>query len=298
MEIGEDINMSTASTPLVTRYDLHSHTTASDGELTPAALIERAIEKGVNILAITDHDTCEGVLEARRYLTENERPIELVNGVEISTLWENIEIHIVGLNFSPSHPAMVELLEEQSERRFERGIEMGRRLQKAGINDAWENAQRISGGGQVTRAHFAQYIVQIGKEKTINNVFKRYLSKGKTGYVPAKWCTIQASIDAIHAAGGVAVLAHPAKYQLSNKWLKRLVAHFKQCEGDAMEVSHCQQPPNEKQYLAELANNANLHTSVGSDFHRPCSWIELGRNLWLPNDDNAVWTLWNAVKSS
>lgn len=297
MEIGEDITMSSVTAPLLTRYDLHSHTTASDGDLTPAELIERAIEKGVNILAITDHDTCDGLIQARRYLTENERPIELINGVEISTLWENIEIHIVGLNFSTEHPAMVALLAEQSARREERGIEIGRRLQKAGIDDAWENAQSLSGGGQVTRAHFAQYIVKIGKEKTINNVFKRYLSKSKTGYVPAKWCSIEASIEAIHAAGGIAVLAHPAKYQLSNKWLKRLIAYFKQHGGDAMEVSHCQQPPNEKQYLAELAQMAELRTSVGSDFHRPCSWIELGRNLWLPNDEQAVWTLWSDVKN-
>lgn len=295
METGEDITMSLVSTSLLTRYDLHSHTKASDGDLTPEELIERAIEKGINVLAITDHDTCDGLLQARRYLIENERPIELINGVEISTLWENIEIHIVGLNFSSSHPAMVQLLQKQSERRLERGIEMGRRLQKAGIEEAWENAQNLSGGGQVTRAHFAQYIVKIGKEKTINNVFKRYLSKGKIGYVPATWCSIQESIDAIHAAGGVAVLAHPAKYQLSNKWLKRLVAYFKQCGGDAMEVSHCQQPPNEKQYLAELAGNTDLRTSMGSDFHRPCSWIELGRNLWLPNDEQAVWTLWSDV---
>lgn len=295
MEIGEDITMSLVSTSLLTRYDFHSHTKASDGDLTPEELIERAIEKGINVLAITDHDTCDGLLQARRYLIENERPIELINGVEISTLWENIEIHIVGLNFSSSHPAMVQLLQKQSERRLERGIEMGRRLQKAGIEEAWENAQNLSGGGQVTRAHFAQYIVKIGKEKTINNVFKRYLSKGKIGYVPATWCSIQESIDAIHAAGGVAVLAHPAKYQLSNKWLKRLVAYFKQCGGDAMEVSHCQQPPNEKQYLAELAGNTDLRTSMGADFHRPCSWIELGRNLWLPNDEQAVWTLWSDV---
>ncbi|HHR5899323.1 TPA: RNase RNM [Providencia alcalifaciens] len=290
--------MSQDSTPIVTRYDLHSHTNASDGDLTPAELVERAIVMGVNVLSITDHDTCDGVIAARAYLVENPRPLTLVNGVEISTLWENIEIHIVGLNFSPSEPAMATLLEQQSQRRLERGIEMGRRLQKAGIDDAWENAQALSGGGQVTRAHFAQYIVKTGKEKTINNVFKRYLAKGKTGYVPAQWCSIQEAVDAIHRAGGVAVLAHPSKYQLSNKWLRRLIDHFKACQGDAMEISHCQQPANEKQFLGELAQGAELKTSVGSDFHRPCSWIELGRNLWLPNDNHAVWTLWDQIKTA
>lgn len=289
--------MSQVSTPLLTRYDLHSHTIASDGNLTPAELVERAIEMGVNILSITDHDTCDGLIQARDYILENQRPLELINGVEISTLWENIEIHIVGLNFSVSANSMKNLLSEQSARRLERGQEIGRRLQKAGIDDAWEHAVKLSGGGQVTRAHFAQHLVQIGKEKNINKVFKRYLSKGKTGYAPAQWCSIQDSIEAIHAAGGIAVLAHPSKYQLSNKWLKRVITHFKECQGDAMEVSHCQQPPHEKQFLAELARTADLRTSVGSDFHRPCSWIELGRNLWLPDDAQAVWTLWNEVKT-
>lgn len=120
----------------------------------------------------------------------------------------------------------------------------------------------------------------------------------KTGYVPKKWCSIDDAVKAIHDARGVAVLAHPSKYQLSNKWLKRLVAYFKECEGDAMEVSHCQQLANEKQYLSRLAQLADLKTSVGSDFHRPCSWIELGRNLWLPDDDHALWTLWDEVKTS
>lgn len=288
--------MSHVSTPLLTRYDLHSHTNASDGDLTPAELVERAIEKGINILSITDHDTCEGLIKARNYVAEKKHPLTLINGVEISTLWENIEIHIVGLNFSTSNDSMVQLLREQSQRRLERGIEIGRRLQKVGIEDAWECAFALSGGGQVTRAHFAQYIVKSGKEKNISHVFKRYLSKGKPGYVPAQWCSIQEAVNAIHAAGGVAVLAHPSKYQLSAKWLKRVIAHFKECAGDAMEVSHCQQQPQEKQYLAELAKSLDLKTSVGSDFHRPCSWIELGRNLWLPDDTQAVWTLWNKIE--
>lgn len=288
--------MSQFSSPLMTRYDLHCHTNASDGELSPAEVIDRAIQMGVHVLSITDHDTCDGVIEAQEYIEQNQLPLTLINGVEISTLWENIEIHIVGLNFSPSATPMVQLLKQQSELRLDRGIEIGRRLDKAGIPEAWENASKISAGGQVTRAHFAQYLVKIGKEKHISNVFKRYLAKGKTGYVPAKWCSIDEAVAAIHGAGGVAVLAHPSKYQLSNKWLKRLIAYFKDCQGDAMEVSHCQQPANEKQFLAELARSVSLKTSVGSDFHRPCSWIELGRNLWLPDDDEAVWTLWSHTR--
>lgn len=157
--------MSQDSTPIMTRYDLHSHTNASDGELPPAELVERAIAMGVNILSITDHDTCDGLIAAKAYLTDNPRPLTLVNGVEISTLWENIEIHIVGLNFSPSHPAMETLLTQQSQRRLERGIEIGRRLQKAGIEDAWENAQAMSGGGQLLAPILRSILSKLAKRK-------------------------------------------------------------------------------------------------------------------------------------
>ncbi|WJW80609.1 PHP domain-containing protein [Moellerella wisconsensis] len=285
--------MSQQLTELLVRYDLHSHTTASDGELTPEELVERAAEMGINFLAITDHDTCAALPIAQQHIVDKQLPMGLITGVEISTLWENMEIHVVGLNFDLNSPAICQLLELQSTRRYQRGEEIGQRLAKSGIENCWENAQRLAQGGQVTRAHFAKYLIEIGKEKTINKVFKRYLAKGKTGYVPPTWCSIEEAIAAIHQAGGVAVLAHPSKYQLSTKWLKRLVDYFKQQGGDAMEVSHCQQTHQEKQFLSQLAEFHQLKCSLGSDFHRPCGWIELGRNLWLPNDNNAVWQLWD-----
>ena len=286
--------MSTQLTELLVRYDLHSHTIASDGELTPEALVERAVSMGVNVLSITDHDTCAGLAPAQQYIDALQLPLKLISGVEISTLWENIEIHVAGLNFDPNAQCMVDLLARQSALRRARAEEIGHRLAKSGIPDAWENAQKLALGGQVTRAHFAQYLVAIGKERDIARVFKRYLVKGKTGYVPPMWCSIEESIKVIQQAGGVAVLAHPSKYRLSTKWLKRLVHYFKLQDGDAMEVSHCQQIPSEKQLLSQLAAESELRCSVGSDFHRPCSWIELGRNLWLPDDTNAVWKLWQA----
>ncbi|MBG2874375.1 PHP domain-containing protein [Proteus alimentorum] len=273
-------------------YDLHSHTTASDGELSPEELVERAIERQINVLAITDHDTTAAITPANDYIAEKNLPLTLISGVEISTLWENIEIHIVGLNIDINHNAMKTLLSSQSQCRETRAIMIGERLEKAGIANAFEGAKALAQGGQVTRGHFARFLVNEGHVASVNKVFKRYLAKGKTGYVPPQWCSIGDAVTAIHEAGGVAVLAHPGRYGLSSKWLKRLTLYFKQLGGDAIEVAQCQQPPQEREQHAALAQLYGLKASLGSDFHRPCSWIELGRNLWLPSGVEPVWSLW------
>lgn len=273
-------------------YDLHSHTTASDGHLSPQALVTRAVEMRVNVLAITDHDSTEGLERASQAIAEQALPLQLINGVEISTQWENLEIHIVGLRIDPQHPAMQTLLAAQATRRIERAQEMGVRLAKARIEGAWEGALRLAAGGAVTRAHFARYLVEVGAADNIAQVFKKYLAKGKTGYVPPQWCTIKEAIDAIHQSGGQAVVAHPGRYDLSTKWLKRLLAFFAEQGGDAMEVAQCQQAPQERTQLASLARDYNLLASQGSDFHQPCSWIELGRKLWLPGGVEPVWQSW------
>ncbi|HCR2992112.1 RNase RNM [Serratia marcescens] len=275
-----------------TLYDLHSHTTASDGYLTPTQLVLRAVEMRVGVLAITDHDTTAGLAEAAAAIAEQALPLRLVNGVEISTLWENHEIHIVGLGVDVAHPALVARLAEQTERRHRRAQEIGARLGKARIPDAYAGAQRLAGAGAVTRGHFARYLVEIGVADNMAQVFKKYLAKGKTGYVPPQWCTIEQAIDAIHQSGGQAVIAHPGRYDLTAKWLKRLLAHFAEHGGDAMEVAQCQQAPHERAQLAKYAQDYHLLASQGSDFHQPCSWIELGRKLWLPGGVEPVWRDW------
>lgn len=270
-------------------YDLHSHTRASDGLLTPAALVQRAVEMRVGVLAITDHDSVAGVKEAQQTAIDNDLPIKVLAGAEISTLWENHEIHIVGLNIDIRHPAMVAFLAGQHACRQARAEEIGERLTKAHIPDALAGATRLADGGIITRGHFARFLIEQGKAENIAQVFKNYLARGKTGYVPPQWCTIKQAIDAIHHSGGCAVLAHPGRYGLSAKWLKRLVAHFREAGGDAMEVAQCQQPPNERTTLAHYARDNELAASQGSDFHQPCPWIELGRKLWLPAAVEPVW---------
>ncbi len=259
-----------------TLYNLHSHTTASDGYLTPTQLVQRAVEMRVGVLAITDHDTTNGLAEAAAAIADLALPLQLVNGVEISTLWENHEIHIVGLGLDIAHPALLQLLIEQTERRNLRAQEIGVRLAKARIPDAYAGAQQLAGDGAVTRGHFARFLVQQGMAANMAQVFKKYLAKGKIGYVPPQWCTIEQAIDVIHQSGGQAVMAHPGRYDLTAKWLKRLLAYFAEHGGDAMEVAQCQQAPMSVRCWLNMRRTINywrLRVRIFISPVRGLSWV-------------------------
>lgn len=277
-------------------FDLHSHTTASDGRLTPQELVRRAVDMRVDILAITDHDTVAGLHEAHTAIEQEALPITLINGIEISTVWQNFDIHIVGLNIDPQNPTLVTFIEQQVERRLERAKEIGARLEKNRMPGAFEGAAKLAGDASITRAHFARWIVEQGYAKTMQAVFKKFLTRGNPGYVPPNWCTIADAIDVIHAAGGKAVIAHPGRYNMTAKWLKRLIQHFIEVGGDGMEVSQPQQSPQERRTLGDYAIQFNLLASQGSDFHYQSPWTELGRNLWLPKDVPAIWHDWEVEK--
>ncbi|BCS48596.1 phosphatase [Aeromonas jandaei] len=271
------------------RFDLHCHTTASDGVLSPAELVRRAAEKEVEVLAITDHDTLAGLDEARSTIAAEQLPLRLVNGVEISTGWEHHEIHIVALGVDEKNPQLIDFLTGQQARREERAQEIGRRLEKCLIPGTYEEAKQLAGDAAVTRAHFARVLVARGVADNMQKVFKKYLSRGNKGYAPAQWPEMGEAISAIHAAGGLAVLAHPSRYDLTAKWIKRLLVAFKAAGGDAMEVSLPQQSPQERANLGQWANEYGLAISVGSDFHFPSNWTELGRHLWLPKEGTPLW---------
>ncbi|MBM0490795.1 PHP domain-containing protein [Aeromonas jandaei] len=271
------------------RFDLHCHTTASDGVLSPAELVRRAAEKEVEVLAITDHDTLAGLDEARSTIAAEQLPLRLVSGVEISTGWEHHEIHIVALGVDEKNPQLTDFLAGQQARREERAQEIGRRLEKCLIPGTYEEAKQLAGDAAVTRAHFARVLVARGVADNMQKVFKKYLSRGNKGYAPAQWPEMGEAITAIHAAGGLAVLAHPSRYDLTAKWIKRLLVAFKAAGGDAMEVSLPQQSPQERANLGQWANEYGLAISVGSDFHFPSNWTELGRHLWLPKEGTPLW---------
>ena len=262
------------------KYDLHCHSTASDGILTPTEVVLRAHEKGVNVLALTDHDTVAGVAEARQQ-AESLR-MRLINGVEISTLWENRSIHIVALGFDISHEKMTALLAEQAKLREIRAQEIGAKLEKIGVENAYAEAKKLAGNGEVTRAHYARHLVQIGKVSNDGQAFKRYLGQGKSAYVKPQWVDIPTTIDIIHQAGGVAVFAHPLRYTMTMKWVRKLTESFKAWGGDAIEISGCGQSRDQYQLLVKLAEEHQLAGSMGSDFHFPCAWVELGKLAPLP----------------
>ncbi|MDA9558099.1 PHP domain-containing protein, partial [Vibrio sp.] len=243
-------------------------------------------------LAITDHDTVASLAEAERYIKEKELGIRLIKGIEISTVWQNKDIHVVGLNIDPSSEALQALIKEQQSYRKERAQLIASRLSKATREGVFEEVQAIAGEAPITRAHFAKWLVDNGYAKTMQQVFKKYLTRNNPGYVPPNWCSISDAVDAIHKAGGVAVLAHPARYQLTTKWLKRLLAAFAEAGGDAMEVAQPQQSQQERRNLADYAIHYKLLASQGSDFHYPSPWMELGRNLWLPSGVTPVWADW------
>jgi 3',5'-nucleoside bisphosphate phosphatase len=272
--------------------DLHSHTTASDGILTPSELIKRAADNQISMLAITDHDTIKGLPEAKATIERDNLPVKLIYGVEVSTIWKNNEIHIVGLNVDIDNPQLLELLLTQEQGRIDRAISISEKLAKVSINDAYQQAQQFSKGDIVSRAHFARFLVANGYVKDVKRAFKKYLGKGGYAYVPAKCCSIADAINAIHNAGGQAVLAHPSRYDLTLTKLKLLISEFKSCGGDAMEVSQSRQTQDDLQRLAKLANEFDLLASQGSDFHDLVNYLDLGKTTPLPGSVTPIWHDW------
>lgn len=275
------------------KIDLHCHTTASDGRLSPSQIVDRAIEFDIGVLAITDHDTVDGFVMAAEYVRNNQIDIKLVSGIEISTLWQNKDIHVVGLNVDEKSPELVALIESQKQRRVDRAEQIAHRLAKFTKVSVLEEVSLIAAGAPITRSHFAKWLVDNGYAKTMQQVFKKYLTRNNPGYVPPNWCSISDAVTAIHAAGGTAVLAHPGRYQLTAKWIKRLISAFVEAGGNGMEVALPQQAQQERRNLADYAIQYNLLASQGSDFHYPSPWTELGRNLWLPSGVEPIWKDWD-----
>jgi len=277
--------------------DLHSHTKASDGQLTAKELVERAANRQVDMLAITDHDTVDGLALARQTIIEQNLKLTLIDGIEITTNWLNHEIHLVGVNINPQHSALTELIAAQKAKRESRAMEMGVRLEKAKIPGVYEAVKRMAGDGAITRAHFARHLVEIGAAPTFQKVFDKYLSRGNIAYVPHNWVELNEAIAVIHQAGGQAILAHPNHYDLSNKWMRRLFTEFKQFNGDAMEVAMGQQSPQMRLQLAMWSKEYDLLASQGSDFHFVGRWRDLGKSLHLPEMAKPIWSDWPSYQA-
>ncbi|MEW9798344.1 PHP domain-containing protein [Alteromonas sp. CYL-A6] len=280
------------------KIDLHSHTRYSDGHLSPRELVLRAHSMQVDVLAITDHDTVAGLDEAHTTQAEQSRPMTLIDGVELSTRWHAFDIHIVGLNVNRQCPGFNEVLRKQAETRHERAVKIGEKLAKCGFEGVEKYAFGYAAGGQVTRAHYARALVDHYGVGSMANAFGQYLGKGKRAEVKAKWISIAEAVEAIHAAGGQAVLAHPAHYDMTTKWLRRLVAEFAAVGGDAMEAACPGMNPEKQKLVNALVIEHDLLASAGSDFHFPSRWTELGRRLTLDSALTPVWHDWDCVTAT
>ena len=270
--------------PLI--FDLHSHTTFSDGVLAPSELISRAIEEGVDVLAITDHDT----LDAYEEIPLIHDSLKLVPGIELSTQWGSAGIHVLGLNIDLESDAIKTAARIQSDTRLERAMRISNNLEKKGIKDAFSGARRLSPGGYIGRPHFAQHLINIGKADSMNTAFRKYMGDGKAGDVKNHWAELPQIIRWIRDANGIAVLAHPLKYKLTRTRLKRLLDAFIEAGGQGMEVVSGQQLPYQTREMAELCEQKNLLASCGSDFHMPGKrWAELGLIAPLPRNVIPVW---------
>ena len=268
-------------------FDLHSHTTFSDGGLSPADLIQRAVEYKVDTLAITDHDT----VSAHHVLPDEIDGITIIPGIEYSTRWLSQGIHILGLNIDVKSQATSAGVAFQSGARAQRAQRIGEALEKKGIPNAFAQAQQLAGDGVVCRPHFARYLVDSGVVESTQEAFKKYLGDGKAGNVKQHWAEMSQIIEWIREAGGIAVLAHPLKYKLSGMKLKRLLDDFIGAGGEGLEVISGKQLAHYTTGLANICQQKGLLASCGSDFHAPgLSWAELGSFATLPSKLEPVWS--------
>ena len=278
--------------------DLHCHSKMSDGTLSPTDLVKRAAAQGVNILALTDHDDMGGLEEART--AAQVEGITLINGVEISVTWNKHTIHIVGLNVDPGHPVIQEGVASIRIGRTERAKRIAEALEARGIPGSLEGAYAFAENKRIIgRAHFARFLVEQGYVKNVKTVFKKYLVKGKPGYVSHQWTTLENAVSWIQASGGKAVMAHPGRYHVGEAVMQALLSEFKEVGGAGIEVVTGSHTPDQYPRFAAYAAHYGFLASRGSDFHGPGeSYIELGRLPELPSNCTPVWHDWPEAQAN
>jgi len=272
-------------------YDLHTHTTASDGELSPAALIIKAKASGVDVLAITDHDTTEAIAEAIDEAYKQN--IRLLPGIELSVSWMGKNFHIVGLGIDPDNRKLQTSLKETEALREQRAIKIGKKLEKIGVTNAYNEAKELVGTHTLTRSHFARVLINQGFAKDSREVFKKYLVNNKPGFVKTNWLEMASGIELINDSGGEAILAHPMRYNITASWLRRFLLAFKESGGTGIEVVTGSSNAGEINTTADYARRFELTGSAGSDFHGfDNTWIKLGKLAAMPESVTPVWEKW------
>jgi hypothetical protein len=268
--------------------DLHTHSNCSDGALTPSELVALAASAGVEVMALTDHDTIAGVAGALEAAVQH--GIKLVPGVEISASWHAQAVHVLGLWIDPLSPSLCNMLTSQGERRRARMRNMCGRLDKLRLPGKELLAAVELHPGLPTRAHLANALVAGGHAASADAAFRKYLGKGKAAHIAADWPALEVVVSWIIAAGGVASLAHPARYPISSGARRRLLADFAAAGGTVLEVVSGGNASQHVDTCAVLAQSFGFLGSVGSDFHNPqAAWNPLGRSLKLPDCVTPVW---------
>jgi predicted metal-dependent phosphoesterase TrpH len=274
------------------RYDLHCHSTHSDGLLAPAELVRRAAERRVDVLALTDHDEVSGLAEA---LSEAcELGVRLIEGVEVSVTWRNLTLHVLGLRIDPECAVLRDGLATIRVGRTGRARRIGDALAAAGVPEAYEGARRyVTSERLISRTHFARFLVDAGHAREMKDVFKRFLVPGKPGHVAHDWAGLPDAIGWIRAAGGQAVLAHAGRYKLSATGLRELLAEFCDAGGDGIEVLSPSHSAAQVEEFARHARKLGLLASSGSDYHGAGeSYVDLGDMPPLPVGLTPVWQSW------
>ncbi|MGK0375805.1 MAG: putative metal-dependent phosphoesterase TrpH [Arenicella sp.] len=271
------------------KVDLHCHSHFSDGTLSPRDLVALAHKAGITDLALTDHDTLDGLPEAR--LAANEVGLNLINGIELSCTWDKQLIHIVGLNVDPNNSVLKAGVVQNKQRRVDRAEAMFEDFEQHDIFLREAVTELIRDRGVPTRPHFAQALVDQGYAKDKKQAFKRYLVRGKPGYIPMLWPDVEQIGSWITAAGGIGVLAHPNRYKFTRTKLSRLLSDMLQAGIQGMEVSTSTTDKQQSAMLADLATQFGLYASVGSDFHSTDQpWARLGGAVDLSKELNPVWS--------
>ncbi|SFT77086.1 PHP domain-containing protein [Pseudomonas marincola] len=281
--------------------DLHCHSTASDGALAPAAVVARAYERGVRLLALTDHDTCEGIVEARA--AADSLQMQLINGIELSCMWGGATIHVLGYGFDAEAPALTKAIADLHDGRWLRAAEISRKLELKGMPGALEGARAIQqelgdSGNAPARPHFADFLVRQGHVKDRAEAFRKWLGSGKLGDVKQHWPSLDDAVNTLKQSGAWISLAHPWQYDFTRSKRRKLIAAFAQAGGHALEVVNGMQPAEQVGGLAILAREFGLMASAGSDFHAPGDWSELGMYRPVPDDLTLLWRRFKHVQQS
>lgn len=268
--------------------DLHCHSTASDGVLAPADLVARAYGRGVRVLALTDHDTIEGLPEAMQAAAAWP-DMHLISGIELSCTWGGATIHVLGYGFRPDAPALLKAVEDLHHGRWSRAEEIGRRLADKGMPGAFVGARESQmalgdSGNAPARPHFADFLVRAGHVADRGEAFRKWLGAGKLGDVKQHWPTLAEAVATLKASGAWISLAHPMMYDFTRSKRRKLVAAFIEAGGHGLEVINGLQPAEQTGTLSVLAREFGLLVSAGSDFHAPSDWSELGMYRPIPED--------------